>query len=72
MKHQRPRRQPVKTYRANVADIMLSGTGEQIISKLEALGYEAERMKNETVKHTYFQAADHYKRMNNDGQCRQD
>lgn len=59
----RSRRQRVKTHRITVGDVIVSGTREQIEKKLEALGYEAERAKDKVLAQTYFQHAEHFKKL---------
>lgn len=51
-----------RTITATVEGVAIRGTLTHVISKLEALGYAAERANDDKLMHTYFQAADHYKR----------
>ena len=55
-----------RTYSANAGDIRIRGTARQIVTKCEALGYEAQRSKDEVVAHIFFQTAEHYKRIQNE------
>lgn len=58
-------RRRVQTYQTTVEDVVIRGDINHVITKCEALGYEARRDKDEIRAQRFFQTADHYKRIKN-------
>lgn len=56
-------RQRKKIHKANVGDYIIRGSVEKIVSFAESKGYEADRMKDVSQAHYYWQIADHWRRV---------
>lgn len=58
------RRTTVKntTLSSRCGDEIERGTKQQLVTKYEALGYQAQRDKDPVLAQTYFQHAEHYKK----------
>lgn len=52
-----------KVYRSNCNGLTITGSREHIEKKYEALAYEALGVDDRALAQTYFQHADHYKKM---------
>lgn len=52
-----------KIYQTTVEGVVMRGFADQIVSKCEGLGYQAEREKDNIAAQRFFQTADHYKRV---------
>ena len=51
-----------KRLRSCCGEVVLRGTAEQLQKKYEGMGYEAERSKQDSEAHMFWQYAEHYKK----------
>ena len=52
-----------KVHQTTVEGVTMRGFADQIITKCEGLGCQAQREKDHRAAHRFFQTADHFKRV---------
>lgn len=53
-----------REYRSRCGDLETKRTAHNMVNYYEALGYQAQREKNEQMAQTYWQHAEHYRKEN--------